>query len=187
MSWPCSNASATPSNAASPEIYRELTRRGVARAPRSVSNLWDRYDEPLALATVDRGRLHALLRKQRRVVLAIEGLRPDIGHEALWVPRDGLSGEVLPAKSMLWATIKDPEPLLSELRQALPAPVKAVASDGQGGIRKAVARALPGVPHPRCPFHYLEAAKPIDEADRHAREGLKKYTRDVGLLEWKAE
>src|SRR5216683_170435 len=59
-----------------PEIHQELTRRGVAIALRSVSNLLDRYDELRALATVDHERLHALLRRQRRVVLAIDGLQP---------------------------------------------------------------------------------------------------------------
>jgi hypothetical protein len=50
-----------------PEIHQELTGRGVAIAPRSVSNLLDRHDELRALATVDRERLDVLLRKQRRV------------------------------------------------------------------------------------------------------------------------
>src|SRR5262245_34906689 len=36
-------------------------------------------------------------------------------------------------------------------------------------------------------FHYLrEAAKPIYEADRHAKKELKKRVRDVRLIEWKA-
>ena len=97
------------------EIHQELTRRGVAIALRSVSNLLDRYDELRALATVDRKRLHALLGKQRRVVLAIDGLQPDVGHEVLWVLRDCLSGEILLARSLLSATIKDLEALLTEV------------------------------------------------------------------------
>src|SRR3984957_20543707 len=52
-----------------PEIHCELTRRGIALAEPSVSNLLDRYDDLRALATVDRQRLHALLGKQRLVVL----------------------------------------------------------------------------------------------------------------------
>ena len=37
-----------------------------------------------------------------------------------------------------------------------------------------------GVPHQLCQFHYLrEAAKPIYEADRHAKVGLKKKVRGV--------
>src|SRR5947209_2275100 len=152
-----------------PEIHQELTRRGVAIALRSVSNLLDRYDELRALATADRERLHALLRKQRRVVLAIDGLQPDVGHEVLWVLRDCLSGEILLARSLLSATVQDLKALVTEVRRALPVPIRGVISDGQSTIRKAVARALPGVPNPLCHFHYLrEAAQPIYEADRHA-------------------
>jgi hypothetical protein len=171
-----------------PEIHQELTRRGVAVALRSVSNLLDRYDELRALATVDRERLHALLREQRRVVLAIDGLQPDVGHEVLWVLRDCLSGEVLLARSLLSATIKDLAALLTEVRRALPVPIRGVISDGQSTIRKAVARALAGVPNQLCHFHYLrEAAKPIYEADRHAKKGLKKRVRGVRPIERLAE
>jgi hypothetical protein len=171
-----------------PEIHQELTRRGVAIALRSVSNLLDRYDELRALATADRERLHALLHKQRRVVLAIDGLQPDVGHEVLWVLRDCLSGEVLLARSLLSATIKDLAALLTEVRRALPVPIRGVISDGQSTIRKAVARALPGVPNQLCHFHYLrEAAKPIYEADRHAKKELKKRVRGVRPIERQAE
>jgi hypothetical protein len=171
-----------------PEIHQELTRRGLAIALRSVTNLLDRYDELRALATADRDRLHALLRKQRRVVLAIDGLRPDVGHEVLWVLRDLLSGEVLLAKSLLSATIADLKALLTEVQKALPVPIKGAVSDGQDTIRKAVAQALPGVPHQQCHFHYLrEAARPIYEADRHAKKELKKRVRGVRAIERKVE
>jgi hypothetical protein len=171
-----------------PEIHQELTRRGVVIALRSVTNLLDRHDELRALATADRDRLHALLRKQRRVVLAIDGLRPDVGHEVLWVIRDLLSGEVLLAKSLLSATIKDLKGLLTEVRQALPVPIKGVVSDGQDTIRKAIAQALKGVPHQQCHFHYLrEAARPIYEADRHAKKELKKRVRGIRVIERKVE
>jgi hypothetical protein len=171
-----------------PEIHQELTRRGVALALRSVSNLLDRYDELRALATADRKRLHSLLYKQHRVVLAIDGLRPDVGHEVLWVLRDCLSGEVLRARSLLSATIDDLQTLLAEVRQALPVPIAAAISDGQDSVRKAIAQALPGVPGQQCHFHYLrEAAKPIYEADRHAKKELKKQVRGVRPIERQAE
>jgi hypothetical protein len=167
-----------------PEIHQTLTRRGVVLAQRTVSNRLDRYDELRALATADRQRLHALLSKQRRVVLAIDGLRPDVGHEVLWVIRDLLSGEVLLAKSLLSAAAKDLKALLTEVRKALPVPVTACVSDGQGSLRKAIAQALPGVPHQQCHFHYLrEAARPIYEADRHAKKELKKRVRGVRVIE----
>jgi hypothetical protein len=171
-----------------PEIHRELTRRGVAVALRSVTNLLDRYDELRALATADRERLHVLLHQQGRVVLAIDGLQPDVGHEVLWVLRDVLSGEVVLARSLLSATIEDLKALLLEVRQALPVPVVAAISDGQDSLRQAIAQALPGVPHQQCHFHYLRAAaKPIYEADRHAKKELKKRVRGVRAIERQAE
>ena len=171
-----------------PEIHQELTRRGVALAPRTVSNLLDRYDELKALSTADPRRLRRLLRGQGRVVLAIDGLQPDVGHEVLWVLRDCLSGEVLLARGLLSATAPDLKALIDEVRAALPVPITGAISDGQESIRKAVAQALPGVPHQLCHFHYLrEAAKPIHEADRHAKKELKRRVRGARKVERKAE
>jgi hypothetical protein len=171
-----------------PEIHRELTRRGIVVAPRTVTNLWDRYDELRALATADPQRLGPLLRPQGRAILAIDGLQPDVGHEVLWVLRDCLSGEILLAKSLLSSTAKDLAGLIDQVRRAVPVPITGAISDGQESLRKAVAQALPGVPHQLCHFHYLrEAAKPISEADRHAKKELKKRVRGIRPIERAAE
>jgi hypothetical protein len=167
-----------------PEIHQELTRRGLVVAQRTVTNLLDRYDELRALATADPKRLGPLLRAQRRVILAIDGLQPDVGHEVLWVLRDCLSGEILLAKSLLSSTAKDLAGLITEVQKALPVPITGVISDGQESIRNAVKQALKGVPHQLCHFHYLrEAAKPISEADRHAKKELKKRVRGIRPIE----
>ena len=171
-----------------PEIHHELIGRGVALAQRTVTNLLDRYDELCALATADPQRLAPLLRQQGRVVLAIDGLQPTVGHEVLWVLRDCISGEVLLSRSLLSATIKDVAAMIREVRDALPVAITGVISDGQDTIRKAVAQTLPGVPHQLCHFHYLrEAAKPVAEADRHAKKELKKRVRGVRRIEREAE
>jgi hypothetical protein len=167
-----------------PEIHAHLKGRGLSVSPRSVSNLLDRYDELLAVALTDDSRLNRLLAAQGRVILAIDGLQPDVGHEVLWVLRDCLSGEILLARSLLSARQQDLAGLLGEVRDALKVPVAAVVSDGQQSIRKAVAKALPGVPHQLCQFHYLrEAARPIYEADRNAKKQLKKKVRGVRQIE----
>jgi hypothetical protein len=171
-----------------PEIHHELTRRGLVVAQRTVTNLLDRYDELRALASADPKRLGPLLRRQRRVILAIDGLQPDVGHEVLWVLRDCLSGEILLARSLLSSTAEDLAGLITEVRQALPVPITGVISDGQESIRNAVKQALKGVPHQLCQFHYLrEAAKPISEADRHAKKELKKRVRGIRRIERQAE
>jgi len=163
-----------------PEIHQALVARGVAIAARSVTNLLYRYEELVALRLADQTRLRARLAQQDQVILALDGLQPDVGHEVLWVLRDCVSGEVLLARSLLGSTAAELVPLLREVAAALPVPLRGIISDGQESIRNAVRTALPDVPHQLCQFHYLrEAAKPIFEADRHAKVLLKKEVRGV--------
>lgn len=170
-----------------PQIHQELQRRGLQMAARTVTEQLYRYEELLALHLADRQRMQARLKGQGQIILAIDGLQPDVGQEVLWVLRDCGSGEVLLARSLLGATEDDLVPLLAEvaaLCQAMEVPIAGVISDGQHSLRQAVARTLPGVPHQLCHFHYLrEAAKPIYEADRHAKKELKKHMRGVRPLE----
>jgi hypothetical protein len=171
-----------------PEIHAELVRRGVPICARSVGNLPDRYDELLALSCTDAGRLKRVTAKAGRVILAIDGLQPDVGHEVLWVVRDVLSGEVLLARSLLSSCRDDLAKLLGGVRAALRVPIAGVISDGQASIRDAVAAALPGVTHQLCQFHYLrEAARPVYEADRHAKVQLKKKVRGIRPIERQVE
>jgi hypothetical protein len=167
-----------------PEIHAVLRERGVEIAERSVTNLLDRYDELLATGLTDTRRLRRTLKAQGGVVLAMDGLQPDVGHEVLWVVRDCLSGEVLLARSLLSGRGVDLEPLLWEVAEAVGVPVLGVVSDGQTSVRRAVERALPGVPHQLCQFHFLrEAAHPVFEADRHAKVALKAEVRGVRPIE----
>jgi Transposase, Mutator family len=171
-----------------PEIRAHLVGRQVAVSERTVTNLLDRYDELLAVALADDRRLRRVLASQQKVILAVDGLQPDVGHEVLWVLRDCLSGEVLLAKSLLSARPQDLAGLLSAVKASCPVPVAGVVSDGQRSIRKAVAAVFPGVPHQLCQFHYLrEAARPIYEADRHAKKELKKKLRGVRKVERQVE
>jgi hypothetical protein len=163
-----------------PEIHQALSERRVAGAPRTVTNLLERYDALVALALQDPTRLQRLTQVRGRIILALDGLQPDVGHEVLWVLRDCLSGEVLLARSWLAATHDALAHLVQEVQQALQVPMVGVITDGQPSSRAAVAQARPGVPHQWCQFHDLrEAAKPIDDADRHAKNILKKQVRGV--------
>lgn len=91
---------------------------------------------------------------------------------------------MLLARSLLSASETDLVALLREVQHALPVPIHGVISDGQHSIRNAVRSALPNVPHQLCHFHYLrEAAKPVYEADRHAKKELKKHLRGVRPIE----
>jgi hypothetical protein len=166
-----------------PEIHALLQAKGVPIAERSVTNLLDRYDELVATSLTNNQNLRQRLVGQGRIILGIDGLQPDVGHEVLWVLRDCLSGTVLLARSLLSAATKDLVALLAEVA-ALGVPIVGVISDGQHSLRRAVAAALPGAPHQLCQFHFLrEAAHPVFEADRHAKKELKKEVRGIRPIE----
>jgi len=167
-----------------PEIRTHLVSRKVAISERTVTNLLDRYDELLAVVLADDARLRKILKSQGKVILALDGMQPDVGHEVLWVIRECLSGEILLAKSLLSARQQDLAALLTQVRDACPVPILGIVSDGQHSIRKAVGEVFPEVPYQLCQFHYLrEAARPIDEADRHAKKELKKKVRTIRGIE----
>ena len=78
--------------------------------------------------------------------------------------------------------------LITEVKKGLSVPIVGVVSDGQHSIRNAVGIALPKVVHQLCHFHYLrEAARPIYEADRHAKKELKKRVRGIRPIERQVE
>lgn len=168
-----------------PEIHQALHERGVSIAERTVTHLLQRYEELVALHLADQQRLRERFKEQGQIVLALDGLQPDVGHEVLWVLRDCLSGEVLLVRSLLSACEADLADQLREVQQMLnDVPIRGVISDGQRSIRNAVQTVLPSVPHQLCHFHYLrEAAKPVYEADRHAKKEMKKHIRGVRPLE----
>ena len=166
------------------QIHQELNSRGVPICERSVTNLVHRYEELVALRLAEHSRLQNTLKKQGRVILALDGLQPAKGQEVLWVLRECVSGEVLLAKRLLGATEEDLVPLIEQVHKALPVPIAGVVSDGQVSIRNAVKKALPEVPHQLCQYHYLkEAARPLFEADRRAKKQLKKAVRGVRPIE----
>jgi hypothetical protein len=84
-----------------------------------VSNLLECYEELLAVSLTDNRRIHEIVKQQKRAILAIDGMQPDVGHEVLWVIRECLSGEILLARTMLSSKGEDLEVLLKEVKTAL--------------------------------------------------------------------
>jgi hypothetical protein len=170
-----------------PEMHRALLARGMSIAQRNVTYLMQRYEELVALRISDHERIKARLQKQGHVILALDGLQPDVGHEVLWVVRDCLSEEILLARPLLSQTQGDITSLLQEVQhllKELAVPVKGIISDGEETIRGAVSFVFPDVPHQLCQFHYLkDAIDPLYEADRHAKTQLKKCLRGVRPIE----
>src|SRR6266516_6328388 len=154
-------------------MHQRLQTRDLSISEREVTHLMQRYEELVALRITDQERIKVRLQKQGHVILALDGLQPDVGHEVLWVVRDCLSEEILLARPLLSSTQGDITSLLQEVKrllEPLKVPVKGIISDGEETIGSAVAFVFPEVPHQLCQFHYLkDATKLLYEADRNAK------------------
>jgi hypothetical protein len=133
--------------ASTPQIHAALRTHQVQISQRNVQYLLERYDELVALSVRRDPERCVRLDAQGRLILAIAGLQPDVGHQVLWVIREVLSEEVLAARSLLSSSHGDLAALLREAVAGLSAPVVGVVSDGQPRIGQAVAEVFPGVPH----------------------------------------
>jgi transposase-like protein len=168
------------------EIHEHLKQRGVQVCERTVEHALHRYEELVTVHLHQKERLHQIFEKQGRVILAMDGLQPDVGHEVLWTIREVISGEMLVARALMSSSQEALASLLREAKEMLPEKVAitGLVSDGQQSIRLAVATVFPKQAHQLCHFHYLrEAAKPIYEADRHAKKELKKRVRGIRPIE----
>ena len=96
------------------EIHREWVERGVSISQRHVTYLLERDDERVALRVSAVPARRERLQGQGRFILAVDGRQPEVGHEVLWVVREGLSGEVLLARSRLSSAEPELTPLLRE-------------------------------------------------------------------------
>src|SRR5260370_6113937 len=158
-----------------PQIHQQLHLRGLPICERSVLHLVERYEELVALRVADDCRLQEVLRKQGRVILAIDGLEPDAEHEVLWVLRDCLSGEPLLARPFLSSIKAHLVSLLEESKRTLPVPITAVISDAEPAIRAAFRKVLPDVPHHLSQFPYLHPPpQTLFHADQPAQKQIKK-------------
>lgn len=156
---------------------------GVPIANRTVQDLFDLY---LAMTSIpianDPARLQKL-RAQGKMVLSIDAAQPQMDHDALWVFRDVLSGEVIQAFS---TASMDADTLGRHLREvkALGIPVRGIISDAQNIILHAVAEVFPGAPHQLCQIHFLrDFAKLVTDADEALKTDLAKHLKGLAPFE----
>jgi len=73
--------------------------------------------------------LYQIFEKQGRVILAMDGLPPAVGHEVLWTIREVISGEILVARALLSSSQEELANLLREAKEMLPEKVAGPPDD----------------------------------------------------------
>jgi hypothetical protein len=90
------------------------------------------------------------------VILSIDGLQPEKGHETLYVVREVSQKRVLFAEPLLSSTYGEVEKLLiraKEWAEKMNLPVRLWISDKQDAFVKGIASVFPGTPHRYCDNH----------------------------------
>ena len=112
-------------------------------------------------------------RGARKIVLTIDGLQPEKGHETLYVVREVTHNRVWFAEPLLSGTTAEIRKLFlraKQLARTLRLNVVLWISDKQDAFLKCVATEFPGVPHRYCENHFFrDLAKPVLDLDRRRK------------------
>jgi hypothetical protein len=148
-----------------------------------------RYQQMLAARQQDPGRLQQEYRSVDSLILTIDGLPPEKGHETLYVVRELGQKRVWFAEALLSAAAGEVHRLIVQARQwaeRLGKPVRLWMSDKQDAFVTGIAAEFPGVPHRYCDNHFLrDLAKPVLEADSHAKVQMRSKVRGLRAIERK--
>ena len=153
----------------------------------AIEDYLQRYQCMLAARQQDPIRLKEDYRKTRRVMLSIDGLQPEKGHETLYVVRELCQQRVWFAEPLLSSATEEIRPLLVRAREwaeRLGVSVRLWMSDKQDAFVKTIAREFSGVPHRYCGNHFLrDLAKPVLELDSHAKVKMRGKIRGLRGIE----
>ena len=112
------------------------------------------------------------------MVISIDGLAPDQGDDMLFVVREANLDLTLVAETLYSSRADLISAQVLAPVKALGFRVRAVISDADQNIRRAVTTSLPGRPHQTCQVHCLcDAAQPIFDADRALKTDLRRDIR----------
>jgi len=116
--------------------------------------------------------------KRHGMVISLDGMEPEQGNEMLFVVREANLDLTLVAETLYSSRADLISRQLLEPVKALGFRIRAVVSDADKNIRRAVEASLPGCPHQACQVHCLcEAGTPIFEADRAMKTDLRRDLR----------
>jgi len=122
-----------------------------------------------------------------RLVLSIDGLQPEKGHETLYVVRELTGKRVWFAEALLSATTNEVRRLIAQAKtwaHALDKPVALWITDRQDAFVTSIAAEFPDVPHRYCDNHFLrDVAKPVLAADSHAKVPMRRKVRGLRSVE----
>ena len=153
----------------------------------AIENYIGQYQTILAARQQDPERLAEAYKDSEALVLTIDGLQPEKGHETLYVVRELTRKRVWFAEPLLSSAEQEVHRVIVLARQwaeRLAKPVRAWMSDKQDAFVKAIATEFPGIPHRYCHNHFVrDVAKPVLDMDSQAKVTMRSKVRGLRAIE----
>ncbi|MGZ3472505.1 MAG: hypothetical protein ACXVA6_21285 [Isosphaeraceae bacterium] len=171
-----------------PQICHELVDSyGIGLTEPSIANYIQRYQTMLAARQQDFEAMRRQYEGVDDIILTIDGLQPEKGHETLYAVRELTQKRVWFAEALISATEEEVRRLIAQAKRWAEILGKRVVlwmSDKQDAFVKGIGGEFPGVPHRYCDNHFLrDVAKPVLEADSHAKVQMRKKVRGLRGIE----
>ena len=171
-----------------PQLRAELLDRyQIVLSEDAIEDYLQRYQCMLAARQQDPAQLKKEYQKTRHVILSIDGLQPEKGHETLYVVRELGQQRVWFAEALLSSATNEIRPLIVKAREwakRLKRPVRLWMSDKQDAFVTTIAQEFPGKPHRYCGNHFLrDLAKPMLDLDSHAKVQMRRKIRGLRAIE----
>ena len=171
-----------------PQIREELDDSyRIALSDDAIEKYIHRYQAMVAARQQDPRLLAETYRDAEEVVLSIDGLQPEKGHETLYVVRELTKKRVWFAESLLSSSEAEVRRLIAQARQwteRLGKRVRVWMSDKQDAFLKGIEAEFPGVPHRYCENHFMrDLAKPVLDMDSNAKVQMRRKVRGLRPIE----
>ena len=160
---------------------------GIKLSQDAIDQYIRRYQVMLAARQQDPESLRRQYESVNEIILSIDGLQPEKGHETLYVVRELTQKRVWFAEPLISATADEVQRLIAKAREWAESLGKSVAlwlSDKQDAFVTGIAAEFPDVPHRYCDNHFLrDLAKPVTDADSHAKVQMRRKVRGLRTIE----
>jgi hypothetical protein len=160
---------------------------GITLSEDSIARYIRHYQVMVAARQQDPEALRRQYESVGEIILSIDGLQPEKGHETLYVVRELTQKRVWFAEPLISATAAEVRRLIKKAKEWAESLGKSIAlwlSDRQDAFVTGIAAEFPDVPHRYCDNHFLrDVAKPVLEADSHAKVTMRKKVRGLRKIE----
>jgi hypothetical protein len=153
----------------------------------AIAGYLKRYRGMVAARHQDAARLAEHYKDIDSLVLTIDGLQPEKGHETLYVVRELRGKRVWFAEALLSSSAAEVRRLFVKAKDwaaQLNKPVEMWMSDKQDAFVTGIAAEFEGTPHRYCQNHFVrDVAKPMLEQDSQAKVAMRHKVRGLRAIE----